>query len=240
MKTVLSALCSALLLCVSAAGGELRTFRNQKGDEIKAEVISVGKEKAELKREDGKTFHVQISTLSDEDQKWLENWRATHRQVKLTFSSEIRRAVTREEKNAAFGGGSLKGNDCTYQILLKNAGTDPSAAIRVETILFAPAGSPAASACAASEVPAIAPGKSATAKSAALFIPQRETVVQSGLSSVKRYSEGSPLGLYAEFFMDGKSIGHMNMGTVPEDAAAQLAKWRESQAGSQPAEKETK
>lgn len=230
MKFMLSAVWSALLLCVSATGGEMRTFRNQKGDEIKAEVVSVGKEKAELKREDGKTFQVQISTLSAEDQTWLEKWRATHRQVKLSFSAEIRRAVTREEKDAAFGGGNLKGNDCTYQISLKNTGTDATAVIRVETILFAPPGSPAASACAATDVAAIAPGKSATAKSAALFIPQRETVVQSGLSSVKRYTEGSPQGLYAEFFMDGKSIGGMKMGTVPEDAAAQLAKWREAQA----------
>jgi len=54
--------------------GELRTFKNQNGQTIRAEVESVDGAYAEIRREDGRKFTIVIETLSQEDQEFLAVW----------------------------------------------------------------------------------------------------------------------------------------------------------------------
>jgi uncharacterized Ntn-hydrolase superfamily protein len=79
------------------------------------------------------------------------------------------------------------------------------------------------------EVPAIPVGKSGTAATAKLFVPQRRTVERSGLASAVRFTENSLAGVYLILSIDGKPVGAMPHGTVPPDAAAALNAWREQQ-----------
>ena len=55
---------------------EPRTFTDQFGRTIKAEVISVDANTAKVKREDGQVFDLPIEKLSEEDQAWLKNWKS--------------------------------------------------------------------------------------------------------------------------------------------------------------------
>ena len=151
----------------------------------------------------------------------------------------MKRSITRVEKGGP--GGDQKGNDCSYQLSLKNTGVAPLTGLKMESIIFAPAGAPVASAGSSTDVASLAPGKTATVPSAKIFVPQTESVTRSGLSSIKSFAEGSPAGVYTELVMDGKTVAAFTAGTIPTDSAEQLAKWRASRAEvpEKPAEKST-
>ena len=217
---------AALLLTIPAGAGEVRAFKNDKGVEIRAEITGGTAEKVELKREDGKTFTVATTTLSTEDQEFIRKWMATHKVIKVSYQASIARSVAREHKS---DGSVTKGNDCNYNVSIKNTGAAPITGLRVESIIYAPYGSPAATAFHRQELTAIAPGKSGATASARLFVPQKESIMKSGLSTVRRMSEGSPDGLYMELIIDGKTVGGFTMGTVPPTAGEDLKKWRSEQ-----------
>lgn len=56
--------------------GEYHVFTDKKGKTISAKILSVGDSKkvAEIEREDGKTFSIEITTFSLEDQQYLRKW----------------------------------------------------------------------------------------------------------------------------------------------------------------------
>src|SRR5689334_6777693 len=54
---------------------ELRTFKNTKGEEIKAEMVNATDSHVELKREDGRKFLVPLASLSEADRTWIAEWR---------------------------------------------------------------------------------------------------------------------------------------------------------------------
>lgn len=64
------------LLVGAPLAAEPRTFTDQFGRTIKAEVLSVDVDIAKVKREDGQIFDLPIAKLSEEDQAWLKTWKS--------------------------------------------------------------------------------------------------------------------------------------------------------------------
>jgi hypothetical protein len=76
---------------VPAASPDLHTFTNQDGRTIKAEILSAFQDDVNLKRDDGQSFKVSVTTLSKEDQSFIRQWviqqaQAHHDDV-LTFGA---------------------------------------------------------------------------------------------------------------------------------------------------------
>lgn len=63
------------LLAGAPLAAEPRTFTDQFGRTIKAEVLSVDTDIAKVKRDDGQIFDLPIAKLSDEDKAWLKSWK---------------------------------------------------------------------------------------------------------------------------------------------------------------------
>ena len=228
----------ALLVAAAAAPAELRTFKNTKGEEIKAEMIDSTDSRVELKREDGKKFSVLLTSLSEEDRKWIADWRKKNQRFKVEVTAAEKKGNSRTEKGSSFDGKDLKGNDCWYVLNFNNKTANPLAGLRIEYIIFAPEGSPVPSLCGVTEVPEIPPGKSGQAATGKLFAEQAQTVLRSGNTSVIRNTENSLAGIHAELIVGGKAAGTFLAGKVPDDAGAQLQKWREKQAPAKSKDKE--
>ena len=227
MKSLLLPL---FILCLPLCA-EVRTFKNDKGVEIKAELVSATDTHAELKREDGKVFKTAVKSLSEADQQWIAEWRKTHKHFKLQVAATVKKGNTREAEGDGFAA-KTKGNDCWYEISLKNTAPEALSGVRVEYIAFAPSGT---SVCGAVEVAEIAGGKAGQATTEKLFVAQAastsKTSSAGGSASITRYAESTLAGLHAELFLNGKPSGTIVNGKVPADAAAQLQAWRGKQPG---------
>jgi hypothetical protein len=70
------ALVSLLFLVSGSLFAETFTLTDKQGRSLKADVVSVEEDTAQIKREDGQAFDLTISTLIDEDQKKLRAWAA--------------------------------------------------------------------------------------------------------------------------------------------------------------------
>jgi len=93
-----------LMHSLAAAGGadavpasptDLHTFTNQDGRTIKANILSVAQDDVNLKRDDGQSFKVPVSTFSKEDQNFIRQWviqqsQAHHNDVLLLSAASIR------------------------------------------------------------------------------------------------------------------------------------------------------
>ena len=232
MKTMLL---FSLLLTVMPLRAEVRAFKNTKGEEIKAELLSVNGPRVELKREDGKKFSVPISSLSEADRKWIAEWAKTHRHFKVQVVAAVKKGNTREVEGDAFTKTKTKGNDCWYVLSLKNTAAELLSGLRVEYIIFVPAGAAVPSMCGAADLAAIPGGKTGQALTQKVFVQQatETATVRSGSTggtvSMTRSTESTLAGLHAELFLDGKPAGTFVSGKLPADAAQQLLAWREKQ-----------
>lgn len=221
--------CCLLLMMVSRlpVSGQMRTFASVKGGEIRAEITGCTDTVAELRREDGKRFTVPLATLSEADRTWIAEWRKTHKPYRVQVVPSQKKGNTREVKEAITG--TVKGNDCWYALGVKNAGVQPVTGLRLEYIVYPPGNSGVVPQPGSVEVAEIAPGKTGQAATAKCFVPQSREVIRSGLNDAVRLTESGLAGLHLELWIDGKPAGVMKSGTVPEDAAAALAAWREKQ-----------
>jgi uncharacterized Ntn-hydrolase superfamily protein len=226
MKTLL-ALLLLTLFALPLCAEEARTFTNTKGEKIQAGIISATDTHVELQIAGNKRFKVAQSTLSEDDRKYIAEWRKTHRHYKVQVLPVQKKSISREEKD--FGGAVIKGNDCWYAVELKNTEAEQLTGVRLEYIVYAAADSGVKPLPGAAEVPPIAARKSSQTATGKLFVPQKKEEFRSGLSSVMRYSESGLAGVYLELFVDGKPAGSLKSGTVPDDAAAALKAWREQQ-----------
>jgi hypothetical protein len=67
---------AGLFLIASVLHAELRTFTDQFGRTITAEIVSVELDQVRIRREDGQIFTLSISKLTEEDQKFIKQWAA--------------------------------------------------------------------------------------------------------------------------------------------------------------------
>ena len=65
---------AALLLCAGVLHAEPRTFTDQFGRSITAELISVEGDSIRIRRDDGQVFTLAASKLTDADQKFIKDW----------------------------------------------------------------------------------------------------------------------------------------------------------------------
>lgn len=73
---LLSVAAVALAAAASSLHAEIHTLTDTQGRSIKADVLSVENEKVRIKREDGQTFELPISSLNQKTQRLLEEWAA--------------------------------------------------------------------------------------------------------------------------------------------------------------------
>ncbi len=236
MKTILLLLTFLTALPLRA---EMRTFKNTKGEEIKAELVSATADRAELKREDGKKFSVPLATLSEEDRKWIAAWTKAHPHFKVQMAATVKKGVSRETGGDAFVKKG-KGNDCWYLLDFKNTAAEPLKGLRLEYIIFAPSDAAVPSVCGTVDLAAIPGGKSGQALTQKLFVPQatETAAVRSGSAggtvTMSRTVESTLAGIRAEIFIDGKRTATFLSGKLPADAEQQLLAWREKQTPAKP------
>lgn len=60
-----------------ASDGDYRTFTDDQGRQIQAALIRASDSEAWIRREDGQTFRVALTKFSEEDQKYVAEWRRT-------------------------------------------------------------------------------------------------------------------------------------------------------------------
>ena len=236
MKTILLFLTLLTALPLSA---EMRTFKNTKGEEIKAELVSATVDRAELKREDGKKFSVPLASLSEADRKWIAAWTKAHPHFKVQVAATVKKGVSREVEGDAFVK-KTKGNDCWFQLDFKNTAAEPLKGMRVEYIIFAPSDATVPSVCGAADLAVIPGGKSGQALTQKLFVQQatETAAVRSsstgGTVTMSRNVESTLAGIRAEIFIDGKRTATFLSGKLPADAEQQLLAWREKQTAPNP------
>ena len=68
---------AAFLLCTGQLSAEPRTFTDQFGRSITAELISVEGDSVRIRRDDGQVFTLAASKLTEADQKFIKDWNAT-------------------------------------------------------------------------------------------------------------------------------------------------------------------
>lgn len=76
MKYFLLFACSGLLLVSFSLAGEMRTWTNQEGRTIEAEILSLEGDIATLKMTNGRKYEVPLSSLSESDATFARQWKA--------------------------------------------------------------------------------------------------------------------------------------------------------------------
>jgi hypothetical protein len=90
-----------------APSPDLHTFTNQDGRTIKAAIFSAADDYVNLKRDDGQTFKVPVSTLSSDDQNFIRQW--VIKQARTSGDDVLTMSVT-----------SVRGESDTPQIATKS------------------------------------------------------------------------------------------------------------------------
>lgn len=98
----------AILYLISGFAGQAldaRTFTNEKGREIDADIVSVEGDRVELKiiKKGGKTYMVPVSKLSETDQDFIKEWQRNKESEQETKAG----GHEEEASRAGRGGGSV-------------------------------------------------------------------------------------------------------------------------------------
>lgn len=137
---LLAGVCLLLLILALPASGEaeMREFTSQQGQKLKAELVAnKGNGQVELRREDGRTFTVQASTFSLDDQAVIKAW-AEKNPVKVDYRFDIKAVpekVAGTRKN--FGYKKVKNELWGYRVQLKNLARETVGDFKVEYRVFA-------------------------------------------------------------------------------------------------------
>lgn len=145
MKRLVIGLCLFATLLHAAP----RTFTDQVGRTITAELISVQDDQATIRRADGQTFTLAVSTLSDDDQQYIRHWSASQTATpkpaaddkfvldpkKLTVT--LSRAKFDSHTLAKYEGYVHKHEDWGYTVQITNSLLRPVEKIRLEYNIFA-------------------------------------------------------------------------------------------------------
>ena len=139
MKTALIRSFAFAFLASAAAFAEVQTLTDQQGRTIKADVISVQDGKVSVKRDDGRTFDIPLSNLSEADQKRLKAWAAANPPklgsdaIVLQFS---RGKFDSQKESMNEGAVTAYKDFWGYSLTLANKSKQELADVRAEYILF--------------------------------------------------------------------------------------------------------
>ncbi len=142
--------CLALAGCLPLAKAEVQTLTDKQGRSIKADVISVSGDKVKIKRDDGQTFDLPLSNLSEADQKNLNAWAARESSKPLPAGAmvvELSRGVfstEKQESDVTLTDGRVIKNGritteekCGYNVTIQNKTSKALEGLRTEYRLFA-------------------------------------------------------------------------------------------------------
>ena len=116
---------------------ETRTLTDKQGRSLKAELVSVDGDKVTIKREDGRSFHLSLETLSDDDQQFLKEW--AKKQAALIPAGAIDLQLSRGQfdSNKKDGNGQTTSEDkWGYSVTLSNHSMKVIKGLHVEYLLF--------------------------------------------------------------------------------------------------------
>ena len=145
---------AALFLCTGLLHAEPRTFTDQFGRSITAELISVEGDQIRIRRDDGQIFTLAASKLTEDDQKFIKNWVASQPGTTTTaptadksdekFTPDpkkiivtLSRAKFDSRTLAKYENYSHKHEQWGYSIQLANQHLRPVSKFRIEYNLFA-------------------------------------------------------------------------------------------------------
>lgn len=130
---------SALLGCVILPiQAETHTLTDQQGRTLQADIVSVDGNQVTIRRDDGQTFTLSLSSLSEADQKWLKDWAAKQdaRIPQGGIELQISRGKFDSKKKDDGGGIVVSEEQWGYSVILLNHTNKPLTGLRVEYILF--------------------------------------------------------------------------------------------------------
>lgn len=144
--------CFLLGLVTTNLQAGMRTLTDKQGRSIQAEVVAVDGDTVTIQREDGQTFTLSLSTLSDNDQRALRKWAAEEAAKPKplppgAITVQLSRGILKTDKRKVdvhlVGGGMVK-NGMTvtedqwgYDVTVTNTTSTPVKDLRAEYILFA-------------------------------------------------------------------------------------------------------
>ncbi len=139
---------SLFLLTAGLIAAEPRTFTDQMGRTITAELISVQNDQVTIRRTDGQTFTLATSTLNDDDRKYIREWVSAQPAKKSAAEDKfilnpkkltvgLSRGKFDSHTLAQFEGYIHKHEDWGYTVQITNTHLRPIEKIRLEYNLFA-------------------------------------------------------------------------------------------------------
>ncbi|HTJ77821.1 MAG TPA: hypothetical protein VL357_02395 [Rariglobus sp.] len=138
-----------LLLTTCVLSAAPHTFTDQVGRTIVAEITAVQNGQVTIRRTDGQSFTLAISTFSDDDQKYINAWTAAPADTKSSaddkpviidpkkFTLSMSRGKFDSHTLANFDGYSHKHEDWGYSIQISNEHLKSVGKIRIEYNVFA-------------------------------------------------------------------------------------------------------
>ncbi|MFA6289834.1 MAG: hypothetical protein WC661_20830 [Opitutaceae bacterium] len=139
---------SLFLLTAGLIAAAPRTFTDQTGRTITAELLSVQNGQATIRRTDGQTFTLATTTLSDDDQKFIIEWNSSQPAKKPAAEDKfvldpkkltvgLSRGKFDSHTLAQYEGYVHKHEDWGYTVQITNSHLRPIEKIRIEYNLFA-------------------------------------------------------------------------------------------------------
>lgn len=139
-------LAMVLAFTASVSQAELFTLTDKQGRSVKADVLEVAGGQVKIKRDDGQTFSLALSNLSEGDQQKLNEWAAKSLPpgaVQFEFSRGIFKTI-KTDKDAQLVNGEVIKNGISltedkwgYNVTITNKTTKPLENLRAEYRLFA-------------------------------------------------------------------------------------------------------
>ena len=113
-----------MILPVSYSQAEVRTFTNQDGQTIKAEIVSATDRLVKIRREDGAVFEVPHTTFSLDDRKYIEEWIKKQKVEAAPLRLRVNVSQTKKTVNRSQGLSSTsRVIEAGYRIQIKNEST---------------------------------------------------------------------------------------------------------------------
>jgi len=126
-----------LALTASVSHAEPFMLTDKQGRSIKADVLSVENEKVKLKRDDGQSFELPLSSLNEETQRSLKAWAAKAAAAipDGAITVELSRGAFDTSKSETAAIITIQ-EDWGYSVTVSNRGSKPISNLKFEYVLF--------------------------------------------------------------------------------------------------------
>lgn len=137
LRLLLSVITAMLCLGILPLHADLRTLTDKLGRSIKADVISVENGIVKIRRDDGQTFEMPLTALSEEDQRALKDWAlkmATHipeGAIKVELSRGVFTSSKRDDISSV-----ITEENWGYSVTISNTTFKPIKDLKFKYVLF--------------------------------------------------------------------------------------------------------